>query len=50
MILDSGDPCETFNSGDFCEPADFLASCDFDKSLNTVDSFESADCGETGDS
>ena len=27
-----------------------LISCDFDKSLNTVDSFESADCGETGDS
>ena len=24
----------------FCEPADPLASCDFDESLNNVDSFD----------
>ena len=49
MTQDSGDPCETFYSGDFCEPTDFLAYCDIDISPNNVDSFESADCGATGD-
>ena len=34
----------------FCEPADFLDSCDLYKSLKTVDSFESAGYGESGDS
>ena len=50
MTQDSAYPCETFDSGDFCEPAHFLTSCDFNESLETIDSFESADCGETGHS